>query len=88
MKRKLCGPLCNLSAHPSFPSFQVDELRQKLEEKNKMIEKKTHAALAATQDKNRISNELGDLRDQVDIKDRKVNVLQRKVTDARWRYCF
>ena len=66
----------------SFPSFQVDELRQKLEEKNKMIEKKTHAALAATQDKNRISNELGDLRDQVDIKDRKVNVLQRKVTDA------
>ena len=47
-----------------------------------MIEKKTHAALAATQDKNRISNELGDLRDQVDIKDRKVNVLQRKVTDA------
>ena len=77
-----------MSVHPSFPSFQVDELRQKLEEKNKMIEKKTHAALAATQDKNRISNELGDLRDQVDIKDRKVNVLQRKVTDARWRCCF
>ena len=72
----------------SFPSFQVDELRQKLEEKNKMIEKKTHAALAATQDKNRISNELGDLRDQVDIKDRKVNVLQRKVTDAIWCCCL
>ena len=68
---------CNLSS-----SFQVDELRQKLEEKNKMIEKKTHAALSATQDKNRISNELGDLRDQVDIKDRKVNVLQRKVNDG------
>ena len=33
----------------------------------------------ATQDKNRISNELSDLRDQVDIKDRKINVLQRKV---------
>ena len=66
----------------SLSSFQVDELRQKLEEKNKMIEKKTHAALSATQDKNRISNELGDLRDQVDIKDRKVNVLQRKVNDA------
>ena len=47
-----------------------------------MIEKKTHAALSATQDKNRISNELGDLRDQVDIKDRKVNVLQRKVNDG------
>ena len=60
-------------------SFQVDELRGKLEEKNKMIEKKTNAALSATQDKNRICNELGELRDQVDIKDRKVNVLQRKV---------
>jgi hypothetical protein len=47
-----------------------------------MIEKKTHAALTATQDKNRISNELSDLRDQVDIKDRKVNVLQRKVRDC------
>ena len=44
-----------------------------------MIEKKTQAALHATQDKNRISNELSDLRDQGDIKDRKINVLQRKV---------
>lgn len=50
-----------------------------MEEKNKTIEKKTGAALHATQEKNRISNELGDLRDQIDIKDRKVNVLQRKV---------
>ena len=50
-----------------------------MEEKNKLIEKKTNAALHATQDKNRIGNELGDLRDQVDIKDRKINVLQRKV---------
>ena len=60
-------------------SIKVDELRGKLEEKNKLIEKKTNAALHATQDKNRIGNELGDLRDQVDIKDRKINVLQRKV---------
>ena len=50
-----------------------------MEEKNKTIEKKTGAALHATQEKNRISNELSDLRDQIDIKDRKVNVLQRKV---------
>ena len=57
----------------------MDELRAKLEEKNKTIEKKTGAALHATQEKNRISNELNDLRDQIDIKDRKVNVLQRKV---------
>jgi hypothetical protein len=46
-----------------------------------MIEKKTQAALSATQDKNRLANELSELRDQVDIKDRKVNVLQRKVRE-------
>lgn len=58
----------------------MDELRGKLEEKNKIIEKKTSAALHATQDKNRVSNELSELRDQVDIKDRKINVLHRKVS--------
>ena len=58
-------------------------MRGKLEEKNKLIEKKTNAALHATQDKNRIGNELGDLRDQVDIKDRKINVLQRKVLEIQ-----
>ena len=63
--------------------LQVDELRGKLEEKNKLIEKKTQAALHATQDKNRIGNELGDIRDQVDIKDRKINVLQRKVKSRK-----
>ena len=47
-----------------------------------MIEKKTQAALGATQDKNRLANELSELRDQVDIKDRKINVLQRKVSDC------
>merc|ERR1712001_464329 len=57
--------------HYNMLQIDVDELRSKLE--------KTNAALHATQDKNRIGNELGDLRDQVDIKDRKINVLQRKI---------
>ena len=60
-------------------------MRGKLEEKNKMIEKKTQAALAATQDKNRIANEIGELRDQSEIKERKVNVLQRKVRTKLYR---
>ena len=70
---------CGLWVLKMSTILKVDELRAKLEEKNKTIEKKTGAALHATQEKNRISNELGDLRDQIDIKDRKVNVLQRKV---------
>ncbi len=58
---------------------QVDELRGKLEEKNKMIEKKTQAALTATQDKNRVSNELSELRDQVRKKlDYKKHMLKKR----------
>ena len=59
--------------------LQVEELRARLEEKNKTIEKKTQQALQATQERNRLSNETNELRDHMDIKDRKINVLQRKV---------
>lgn len=50
-----------------------------MEERNKVIEKKTQAALQANQERNRISNELNEIRDHMDIKDRKISVLQRKV---------
>jgi hypothetical protein len=59
--------------------MQVEELRQRLEEKNRHIEKKTLTATQATQERNRLNNELNELRDHMDIKDRKINVLQRKV---------
>ena len=61
------------------PALQVDELRQKLEQKNKLIEKKTQEALMATQEKNRVSSDMNEIRDHLDIKDRKISVLQRKV---------
>ena len=35
--------------------------------------------LKATQEKNRVSSEMNELRDHLDIKDRKISVLQRKV---------
>lgn len=57
----------------------MEELRQRLEEKNKLIEKKTQAAMATSQDKNKLAAELQEFRDHIDIKDRKINVLQRKV---------
>jgi hypothetical protein len=60
--------------------FQVDELRCKLEEKNKMIEKKTQAALGATQDKNRLANELSELRDQVSVDKVQQNLGRRSET--------
>jgi hypothetical protein len=35
--------------------------------------------MAITQEKNKLTQELQELRDHIDIKDRKINVLQRKV---------
>lgn len=58
----------------------MEELRNRLEEKNRMIEKKTQSAMQSVQDKNRVQTELTELKEHMDIKDRKINVLQRKVT--------
>lgn len=58
----------------------MEEMRQRLEEKNRLIEKKTQQAVQAQQERNRSNNELTELKDHMDIKDRKINVLQRKVS--------
>lgn len=55
-------------------------MRLRLEEKNRLIEKKTQAAIQAQQERNRFNTELTEIRDHMDIKDRKINVLQRKVS--------
>lgn len=59
----------------------MEELRNRLEEKNRMIEKKTQNAMQSVQEKNRAQTELTELKEHMDIKDRKINVLQRKVID-------
>ena len=40
----------------------------------------------STQEKNRISSEMNELRDHLDIKDRKISVLQRKVRTSTLNY--
>lgn len=45
-----------------------------------MIEKKTQQTMMSTQDKNKLNQEMQELRDHIEIKDRKINVLQRKVS--------
>lgn len=57
----------------------VEELRARLEEKNRVIDKKTQNTLGAVQDRNRMQGEMVEMKDHMDIKDRKINVLQRKV---------
>lgn len=59
----------------------MEELRSRLEEKNKLIEKKTHQTMMTSQDRKQMNQEIQELRDHIEIKDRKINVLQRKVCD-------
>ncbi len=68
-----------------FYRRKVEELRQRHEEKNRIIEKKTQIALQATQERNRFTAEVNEMRDHLDIRDRKINVLQRKV---KWPTLF
>jgi chromosome segregation ATPase len=44
-----------------------------------MIEKKTQTTMQASQERNRAATELAELKEHMDIKDRKINVLQRKI---------
>lgn len=54
-------------------------MRNRLEEKNRLIEKKTQGVLQTQQERNRTCTELAEMKEHMDIKDRKINVLQRKI---------
>lgn len=71
--------VCKFANNSHLILLQVEELRSRLEEKNRSIEKKTQTAAQLTTEKNRLVTELTEVRDHMDIKDRKINVLQRKV---------
>ncbi|KZS11028.1 putative ELKS/RAB6-interacting/CAST family member [Daphnia magna] len=71
--------LCAKEEHYNMLQTDVEELRQRHEEKNRIIEKKTQIALQATQERNRFTAEVNEMRDHLDIRDRKINVLQRKI---------
>lgn len=68
----------DLTFHFSAP-LKVEELRNRLEEKNRLIEKKTQGVLQQQQERNRTQTELAEMKEHMDIKDRKINVLQRKI---------
>ena len=54
-------------------------MRNRLEEKNRLIEKKQQGVLQTQQERNRTQTELAEIKENMDIKDRKINVLQRKI---------
>lgn len=65
----------------SFYETKMEELKSRLEEKNRQIEKKTQVTFQASQDKSRYVSEINEMKEHMEIKDRKINVLQRKVKD-------
>lgn len=58
---------------------QVDALRLRLEEKESLLSKKSQQISELTEEKSTQQGEISDLKDMLDVKERKVNVLQKKV---------
>ena len=65
---------------------QLEHLREKLKDKEGMVDKKSKQALAAQLDKKRIEGEFQELQNHQSIKDRKISVLQRKVCTANIKF--
>lgn len=54
----------------------------RLEEKEQFLTKKTKQLQDLTDEKSTLTGEIRDLKDMLDVKERKVNVLQKKVTES------
>lgn len=59
--------------------FQVDALRLRLEEKETLLNKKSKQIQDMSEEKSTLNGEIHDLKDMLDVKERKINVLQKKV---------
>ena len=59
--------------------FQIEGLQERLKNKDGTIERKSKESQAASSDKRRLESEVAELKDQLDTKERKISVLQRKV---------
>lgn len=59
---------------------QVDALRLRLEEKETTLNKKSKQIQEMSEEKGTLNGEIHDLKDMLEVKERKVNVLQKKVT--------
>uniref|UniRef100_A0A5F8GDW6 ELKS/RAB6-interacting/CAST family member 1 n=1 Tax=Monodelphis domestica TaxID=13616 RepID=A0A5F8GDW6_MONDO len=67
----------------SFSDSKVDALRLRLEEKETMLNKKTKQIQEIVEEKGTQAGEIHDLKDMLDVKERKVNVLQKKIENLQ-----
>ncbi|KAF7229549.1 ELKS/RAB6-interacting/CAST family member 2 [Nothobranchius furzeri] len=58
---------------------EVDALRVRLEEKEQILTKKTKQMQDLSDEKSMLTGEIRDMKDMLDVKERKVNVLQKKI---------
>lgn len=57
----------------------MDALRLRLEEKETLLNKKSKQIQDMSEEKSTLNGEIHDLKDMLDVKERKINVLQKKV---------
>lgn len=69
-------------------NVQVDALRLRLEEKESLLSKKSQQISELTEEKSTQHGEIADLKDMLDVKERKVNVLQKKASTVRKMQLF
>uniref|UniRef100_A0A7N6BJQ0 ELKS/RAB6-interacting/CAST family member 1a n=1 Tax=Anabas testudineus TaxID=64144 RepID=A0A7N6BJQ0_ANATE len=62
---------------------QVDALRLRLEEKETTLNKKSKQIQEMSEEKGTLNGEIHDLKDMLDVKERKVNVLQKKIENLQ-----
>ncbi|KAM9845523.1 ELKS/Rab6-interacting/CAST family member 1-like [Aulostomus maculatus] len=62
---------------------EVDALRLRLEEKESLLSKKSEQISELTEEKSTQHGEITDLKDMLDVKERKVNVLQKKIENLQ-----
>lgn len=64
-------------------TIQVDALRLRLEEKESFLNKKTKQLQDLTEEKGTLAGEIRDMKDMLEVKERKINVLQKKVRNMK-----
>uniref|UniRef100_A0A671T632 ELKS/Rab6-interacting/CAST family member 1-like n=1 Tax=Sinocyclocheilus anshuiensis TaxID=1608454 RepID=A0A671T632_9TELE len=62
---------------------EVDALRLRLEEKEATLNKKSKQNQEMSEEKGTLNGEIHDLKDMLDVKERKVNVLQKKIENLQ-----
>lgn len=60
----------------------MDLVRDRVRDKEEVIERKARQLVALQAEKKRLENELAEVRDHLDLKERKSSVLQRKVSHS------